>query len=142
MSDTKAEIHSILASINAAWREGHPSAMREYLDPEIAIVPPDFRETLRGREILVASFEEFCTNAKVLEYEETDEHIDVVNDCAVATFRFRMRYERAAYREDCSGRDLWVFARHEGRWMAACRAMMELKAERSPMESPLAVAAA
>lgn len=129
MSDT-AEVHSVLASINAAWREGDPSAMREYLHPEIAMIPPDFSQSLRGRDLLVAGFEEFCANAKVLEYEEMDKHIDVVGDCAAATFRFRMLYERATYREDCSGRDLWLFARQNGRWIAVWRAMLELKAER------------
>src|SRR5579863_9790449 len=116
MSDSKAEIHSVLASINAAWQDGHPSSMREYLHPDIAMAPPGFSKSLRGRELLVASFEAFCANAKVLEYEESEEHIDVVGDCAVASFRFRMLYERAAYRENCSGRDLWVFARQEESW--------------------------
>ncbi|HUA92069.1 MAG TPA: nuclear transport factor 2 family protein [Terracidiphilus sp.] len=142
MSDAHAEVRSLLASINAAWREGHPSSMRESLHPDIAIVPPGFTQTLRGRDMLVASFEEFCKNAKVLEYEETDEHIDVVGDCAVATFRFRMLYERAAYREDCSGRDLWIFERRDGRWLAVWRAMLELKAERLPAAAEPAFASA
>lgn len=130
MTDCATEVHGVLASINAAWREGHPSSMREYLHPEIAVAPPGFTGSLRGREILVSSFEEFCKNARVLDYEESDEHIDVVGDCAVASFRFRMLYEREAYREDCSGRDLWVFERQGGRWMAVWRAMLELRAER------------
>jgi limonene-1,2-epoxide hydrolase len=130
MSDAKSEVHSVLASINEAWREGHPSSMREHLHPEIAMVPPGFGESLHGRELLIASFEEFQKNAKVLEYEESDEHIDVVGQSAVASFRFRMLYERAAYREDCSGRDLWVFERQDDRWIAVWRAMLDLEAER------------
>lgn len=114
--------------------------MREFIHPEIAIVPPGLTETLRGCDLLVASFEEFCHNAIVLEYEETDEHIDVVGNCAVATFRFRMVYERTAYREDCSGRDLWVFERQKGRWIAVWRAMLDLKAVRSSVESTEAIA--
>ena len=90
MSDTAVEVHVVLASIQAAGGGRHPSRMREFIHPEIAIVPPGLTETLRGCDLLVASFEEFCHNAIVLEYEETDEHIDVVGNCAVATFRFRM----------------------------------------------------
>lgn len=142
MTDTHAEIHLVLASINAAWREGHPSSMRKYLHPQIVIVPPGFNESLHGSQILVSSFEEFCANAKVLEYEETGEHIDVVDDCAVASYRFRMLYERSAYREDCSGRDLWVFQRQNGRWVAIWRAMLELKAERLPVPGTQAFASA
>jgi hypothetical protein len=42
-----------------------------------------------------------------------------------------MVYERAAYREVSKGRDLWGFHRHDDRWMAVWRTMMELTAERS-----------
>jgi len=142
VSDASAQVHHALASISAAWREGHPSSMRDYIHPEIVMVPPGFTAGVRGRDILVSSFEEFSRNAKVLEYEETDEHIDVIGDCAVASFRFRMLYEHTAYREDCSGRDLWVFQRHDDRWVATWRAMLELKAERSPLQSPQAIASA
>ncbi len=131
MSNSIAEVHSVLASINTAWREGHPSSMREHLHPEIVIVPPGFKGSIRGRDILVNSFEEFGKNARVLEYAEDDEHIDVVGDCAVASFHFRMLYQRAAYREESEGRDLWVFHRQDGRWLAVWRTMMEMKAERS-----------
>lgn len=142
MSDTGAEVHSVLASIHAAWRGGHPSSMVEFLHPEIVVVPPGFKGTVRGRDILVSSFEEFSKNAKVLEYEESDEQIDAIDNCAIASFHFRMLYERAAYREDCSGRDLWVFARQDGRWIAVWRAMLELQADRSPIESGETAAAA
>ncbi len=116
--------------------------MREHLHPEIAVVPPGFGESLHGRELLVASFEEFAKNAKVLEYEESDEHIDAVGNSAVASFRFRMLYERSAYREDCSGRDLWVFERQGDHWVAVWRAMLELKAERTAVASREAAVAA
>ena len=130
MSDSNAEVHSVLASINAAWREGDPSSMREYLDPDIVMLRLASRRSFRGREILVESFLEFGRNARVLEYAEDDEHIDVVGECAVASFHFRMFYERATYREESEGRDLWVFQRREGRWQAVWRTMLEAKAER------------
>jgi hypothetical protein len=134
MCDSTAQVHTVLASINAAWREGHPSSMREYLHPEIAMAIPGFKESIRGREILVASFEEFCKNARVIEYEESEEHIDVIEGCAVATFQFKMLYDRATYRELSRGRDLWIFREYQDRWIAVWRAMIELSAERSPKQ--------
>ncbi|MGO8760002.1 MAG: nuclear transport factor 2 family protein [Terracidiphilus sp.] len=134
MHDSNAQVHTVLASINAAWREGHPSSMREYLHPEIIMVLPGFKESIHGREILVGSFEEFCKNARVIEYEESGEHIDVIEGCAIVTFRFRMLYERAAYRELSQGHDMWVFRQQQGRWIAVWRAMIELSAERSPQQ--------
>ena len=126
-----AAIHTILASINAAWREGHPSSMAMHLHPEIVMALPGFEKTVRGRDLLVASYEEFSRNARVLEYEERSERIDVIGDCAVASFVFKMVYERAAYRELSQGRDLWVFQRDKERWVAVWRTMIELAAERS-----------
>ena len=134
MSDQSAEVHSTLASINSAWREGHPSSMRESLHPEIIMALPGFKQSIRGRELLLGSFEEFSKNAKVLEYEESEEHIDVIEDCAMATFHFKMLYERPAYRELSQGRDMWVFHRHQDRWIAVWRAMIELSAERTPKQ--------
>jgi len=128
-----AEVHAVLASINEAWREGHPSSMAEHLHPEIVMALPGFEQIVRGRETLIASFDEFCKNARVLEYEESGEHIDAIGDCAVATFRFKMLYERAAYREMSQGRDLWVFHREQDRWIAVWRTMIELSAERTAM---------
>ena len=131
MSDHTAEVHAVLASINASWREGHPSSMREHLRPEIIMALPGFKESIHGREILIGSFDEFCRNAKILEYEESGEHIDVIEECAAATFQFRMLYERPTYRELSSGRDMWLFRRLDGRWIAVWRAMIELSAERT-----------
>jgi len=134
MCDSTAQVHTVLASINAAWREGHPSSMREYLHPEITMAIPGFKESIRGREILIASFEEFAKNARVIEYEESDEHIDVIEGCAVATFQFKMLYERAAYRKLSQGRDMWIFRQHQDRWIAVWRAMIELSSERTPKQ--------
>jgi len=136
MSDRNADIHDVLYSINAAWREGHPLSMREYLHPEITMALPGFAGTVQGRDALVASFEEFCENARVIEYEESDESINMIGDCAIATFRFRMLYERDAYREDSRGRDLWVFQRQDDRWVAVWRTMLDLTGERSSNDSP------
>ena len=131
MSRDETDVHTVLSVINAAWRGGCPLSMQEHLHPDFTMVLPGFARAVRGREALVASLEEFCKNAKVLEYEETDEHIDVVGNCAVVTFHFKMLYERSTYREDSSGRDMWVFQYEGSRWTAIWRTMLELSGERS-----------
>ena len=131
MTTGNSEVHNVLAAINSAWREGRPQAMRHSLHPEITMTLPGFHGTVRGRDTLIASFEEFCANARVLEYEESEETIEVVGDSAIATYRFRMLYERASYREVSTGRDLWVFQRQDGQWLAVWRTMLDLAEERS-----------
>jgi hypothetical protein len=54
-------------------------------------------DTLECHEEEVVVNELFpCQNARVLEYRETEERIQVVGNCAVASFRFEMVYERPA----------------------------------------------
>jgi len=130
MTEHVAEPRHVLAAITRAWRTLHPEEMTGHLHPDITMALPSFQGSVRGREKLIESFKEFCTNARVLEYEEKDDSLDVVGNVAVASFRFSMVYERAAYRARSTGRDLWVFERHGDRWIAVWRTMSDLQEER------------
>jgi hypothetical protein len=127
MKDTKLQVHKVLSAINQAWRSNTPLGMSQYLHPDIVMKYPGFSGEVGGRDALLASFVEFCTNAKVLEYKESNEQINVVGNCAVATFQFEMLYERTQYQERSKGRDLWVFQCISDKWVAVWRTMMELE---------------
>jgi hypothetical protein len=101
--------------------------MAPYLHPNVTMVLPRFAGAIVGAETLVASFEEFCTAARVLEYEETDEHIHVIDNVAVVNYQFNMLYERSSYRARSIGRDIWIFRRANERWQAVWRTMVDLK---------------
>lgn len=126
MNDPAALVHTVLASINSAWRANRPTDMRGFLDPGMTMALPGFGQSVVGREALLASFEDFCQNARVLAYRETEENIHVVGGTAVATFRFEMVYERATYRATSAGRDLWVFNQRGDGWVAVWRTMLDL----------------
>jgi len=126
MNDTEHDVLRTLQAINQTWRSGQPSTMTEFLHPDITMAFPGFAGVLAGRDALISSFIEFCSNARVLEYEESDHQIQIVGDTAVATFRFRMVYERTQYREESRGRDLWVFQRKADKWLAVWRTMVDL----------------
>ena len=130
MPSPETEVHNTLAAINQAWREGRPSAMSEYLHPGITMALPGFGGTVEGRDALLVGFMEFCANARVIEYAESEEQIQIVGNVAVVSFRFAMVYERSDYRERSTGRDVWVFERTDGRWCAVWRTMLELEEER------------
>ena len=127
MKDSKLQVHEVLSAINQAWRSNTPLGMSQYLHPDIVMKFPRFSGEVVGRDALLASFVEFCTNARVLEYIESNEQINVVGNCAVASFQFEMLYERAKYQERSKGRDLWVFQYISDSWVAVWRTMMELK---------------
>ena len=133
MSEPASEVRVVMAAINRAWRENHPKEMQPFLHPDITMALPGFSATVAGRDVLLSSFAEFCSNARVLQYDETDEQAHVIGDTAIVSFRFTMLYERASYRERSTGRDIWVFQRQNGRWLAVWRTMIDLKDERQSL---------
>ena len=130
MADPVSEVRQSMDTINHAWRSGNVAEMTSLIHPDIVMKFPGFSAEMVGRTRLLAGFEEFCLNAHVVEYEESDHQINVIGDSAVVSFRFDMLYERSKYRERSKGRDLWVF-HHEGtNWVAVWRTMVELTEER------------
>jgi hypothetical protein len=127
MKDSKIQVHEVLSAINRAWRDNTPLGMSQYMHPDIVMKFPGFSGEVAERDALLASFVEFCTNAKVLEYKESNEQINIIGNCAVASFQFEMLYERAKYQERSKGRDLWVFQYISDKWVAVWRTMMELE---------------
>ena len=121
-----------MTATNQAWLENRPTDMQPYLHPDVTMVLPGFTSAVAGREALLAGFAEFCTNARVLKYHESHMQIQVVGNVAVVNFRFDMLYERAAYLEQSTGRDIWIFEWVEEKWLAVWRTMVELQADRQP----------
>jgi hypothetical protein len=131
MTDHRASnAHEVMATINRAWRENRPSEMYPYLHPDVTMVLPGFGAAVAGRDSLLDSFTEFCSNARMLEYEEYDEQIQVIGNVAVVHFRFDMLYERASRRQRSTGRDVWVLERVGGMWFAVWRTMVDVREDR------------
>jgi hypothetical protein len=119
-------VTSAMQAINAAWLDGRVEALSPLVHPDIVMALPGFADRARGRDVFLAGFRDFSTNAAVHEYHERDRQIDVVGNAAVVTFRYEMVYERSRERYRATGRDLWVFERHGDDWLAVWRAMLEL----------------
>ena len=126
MSTLDSEIQQTLAAITHAWRSGHVTDMIPYLHPQIVMKLPKFSTSIAGRDKLIEGFQEFCANARVTQYNETDLQIDIVDRCGIASYRFDMVYERHNYREHSKGRDLWIFQKDVNSWVAVWRTMIEL----------------
>jgi len=126
MTTDEVDVEQTMTAINQAWQSGRPSDMAPHLHPGIVMKLPNFSGTVAGRDNLIAGFEDFCANARVLEYHESDRQIDLVGDCAVVSVRFEMLYERSSYRGRSGGRDVWVFTRAADRWVAVWRTMTDV----------------
>ena len=113
--------------INQAWLDGKVDDLATVVHPEIVMVFPGFSGTAQGREGLLAGFRDFCQNATIYEFREHDQQVDVAGDTAVVTFRYEMVYERSGKRNRSMGRDLWVFQKDGGAWVAVWRTMLDMK---------------
>ena len=58
------------------------------------MVLPGFSGVVTGREVMLAGFEVFCTNATVIEYAERDEQIQTVGVSGFVSYQLEMVYER------------------------------------------------
>jgi uncharacterized protein (TIGR02246 family) len=112
--------------INQAWLSGRPEDIAEWIHPAMVMVYPGFSGRGQGRAAIVAGFVDFCSNARIDSYREKDVQVDVAGDTAVVNYAFEMVYERAGARYEATGRDLWVFTRDDGKWLAAWRTMLDL----------------
>jgi uncharacterized protein (TIGR02246 family) len=119
-------VSTAMQRINRAWLDGRPEDLVPLLHPDLTLVFPGFAGRAEGREAIVAGFADFCGNASVHEYREANHHADVIGDTAVISFTYEMVYERAGQRSRATGRDLWVFARQGGEWIAVWRTMLDL----------------
>jgi uncharacterized protein (TIGR02246 family) len=122
---TRAEVAAALDQINRAWRQHRPADLRPLFHPDITMAFPGFTGRAEGREANVDGFEDFCAHTIVHEYTEAGHQIDVVGDAAVATYTYEMVYERDGARYRATGRDLWVFTRQAGNWLACWRTMLD-----------------
>jgi len=124
-ADSQA-VAGALRRINEAWLDGRPHDLLPLIHSEITMVFPGFAGRIQGAASFLAGFEEFCRTAQVHSYQEHDCQIDVVADTAVANFGFEMVYEREGSSYQSTGRDLWVFTRQSGGWLAVWRTMLDL----------------
>ena len=118
-----------LRRINEAWLSRRPEKMKPMLDEKIVMIYPGFVGRLEGREAVIAGYVDFCEQALMISYQESDLQIDVVGATAVASYAFEMSYERKGDKYLSRGRDLWIFTRKQDEWVAVWRTMLDLTEE-------------
>lgn len=127
--DKSRNVGETLRHINEAWLSGQPEKMRPLLDEKIVMVYPGFAGRSEGQEAFIASYADFCEQALMISFQESDLQIDVRGTTSVASYAFEMIYERKGEKYLSKGRDLWVFTRKQDEWLAVWRAMLDLTEE-------------
>jgi ketosteroid isomerase-like protein len=118
-----------LRRINEAWLSKRPEKMKPMLDEKIVMIYPGFVGRSEGQEAFIAGYVDFCEQALMISYQESDLQIDVGGATAVASYAFEMSYERKDDKCLSRGRDLWIFTRKQDEWVAVWRTILDLTEE-------------
>jgi uncharacterized protein (TIGR02246 family) len=123
------EIQQLIQRLNDAWAKGNPSELANFFREDIVMVNPDFSQRTEGREACVASYEGFCKQAAMLDLKIGEAVIDVFNDTAIASYSWEIAYEMGGEHFNDTGRDIFLFVREDGKWLAVWRTMIVPQSE-------------
>jgi len=127
-NDAQHEVWERMRAFNHDWANGRCAELGSYLHPDVVMVFPGFSGSAEGRDVLVASFEDYAKKATTLAFEERDPIVvDVVGDTAIVSFGYAIIYAMDGKRFAGTGRDFWVFARTGGDWLAVWRTMLDME---------------
>src|SRR5437868_2745521 len=101
------DILNTLNKLNAAWREHHFEELALFLDENVVMKGPAFKELTRGRQALVLSYVKFMEQSKVTEYAESNHRIERWDDIAAITYDWTMTYEQTGKSSHESGQDMF-----------------------------------
>ncbi len=124
--DVSGHIRRLLKNINQAWTGGHPERLDHYFHEQMIIAQPGAGVLGRGRKACVDSYRRFTGQAVIRKVKESDHHIEVWGDTAVASYRFEIDYQMGGQEHHDSGVDLFVFTRQNSKWLAVWRTILPL----------------
>jgi hypothetical protein len=121
-------IRDLLSRINDAWikqqGEAMTTALNECFAEDVVMRGPDFVFIGKGRDLVVQSYCDFVGNAEVKSVSLDEPDIDVTGETATAQYKWTMTYALNGQEYTEHGRDLFVVARRDKRWLAVWRAML------------------
>ena len=124
----REDILLLVVRINQTWlsnpAEQFPALLGECFHEAMVIKGPDFQTMSSGRDACIRSYMDFVGEAKVTAWNLSDTEVDVSGDTAVATYAWKITYERNGQEHRERGHDLFVFVKAEGKWRAVWRAML------------------
>jgi len=112
----KQEIWTTLRAINDAWIKGNPDGLAQYFHRDMLAITPTDRLRREGAAECIAGWKGFAQMARIHRWEEIDPVIHVYGDAAVVAYYFDMTCDMGGGPVDLSGRDMFFFAKENGRW--------------------------
>jgi len=124
MTDDGEALHKLVQNISHAWRAGRTDDLNRCFHDDMVLVAPGFAQRREGRTGCVASYAQFVSQAKVHKCHESEPAIDLWGDTAVASVSWDIEYKMKGTGSRETGRDIFVFARETGPWLAVWRTML------------------
>ena len=121
-------IRDLLSRINEAWLKQRGEAMtatlNECFTEDVVLRGSDFVFLGKGRDLAVQSYHDFVTQAEVKSCSLDEPEIDVAGDTATAQYKWTMTYVLNGQEYTEHGRDVFVFARRNKKWLVVWRALL------------------
>jgi ketosteroid isomerase-like protein len=115
---TRQEVWNTVRALNDAWTRGDANELVNYFHDNMVAITATDRERLVGRRACVAGWKAFAQAAKIHRWKELDPQIELYGNTAVVTYYFDMSFDMGGRTVDLGGRDMFVFVKENGRWLA------------------------
>src|SRR5260370_17742923 len=121
-------IRDLLSRINDVWTkqrgEAMTAALNECFAGDVVMRGPGFAFVGKGRDLVVQSYHDFVNQAEVKSFSLDEPEIDVTGETATAHYKWAMTYALGGQEYTEHGRDVFVVARRDKKWLAVLRAML------------------
>jgi uncharacterized protein (TIGR02246 family) len=127
MTDEEREIWDLIRESNRSWGEGAIHELENVFDEGAVVIAPRIEGRTVGREAIVKSYADFVSHARTDSFEEMEHCVDVIGETAVATYRFRIRYQIHSEEtpRDEVGQEIVVLHKRPGGWKIIWRTQTE-----------------
>lgn len=112
------EVWATLRALNDAWTIGKPDDLAKYFHRNMVAITATERNRINGGAACVASWKGFATSTRIHHWTELNPVIHVYGDSAVVAYDFDMSFERNGQTIQMGGRDMYFFAKEDGKWWA------------------------
>ena len=114
----KQEVWNALRVLNDAWTKGNPNDLKNYFHKDMVAITATDRERLEGKEACFTSWNNFTKAAKIHHWNELEPRIQIYGNTAVVTYYFDMSFDMGGQTVKLGGRDMFVFVKEGGKWLA------------------------
>ncbi len=115
---TEEEVWQTLRALNDAWTKGNPADLVNYFHEHMVAITGTDRERIVGREACVNGWSAFANAAEIHSWKEINPKIQIYGNTAVVTYYFDMSFNMGGQEIEMGGRDMFVFVKEGGKWLA------------------------